>query len=149
MNKVEAAIEETCRFLERYTQSESWKADPDGFASDMRATIEEVEGSDLPDGAKNLATWALYEQTKKRRRGKPTRKYRNMAIQLAAMRLVTRGYRPTRNESTRGRASASSIVRQALDRLGETMAEKSINAVVAKACRDAAEMPEFFRDVLK
>jgi hypothetical protein len=88
------AIEDTRRLLEPYVQDASWKADPDGFACDMRATIQEVEESNLADWAMNLAVWALFEQTKKRR-SKPTRSYRDMALQLAAARLVARGYMPT------------------------------------------------------
>jgi hypothetical protein len=109
-------------------------ADADGFASDMRATIEEVEASNLPDWAKNFAIWALLEQTKKPRgKGRPTRRTRDNAIRSAARRLVVRGYGPTRNEATYDRASASSIIHQALQRLGERrLEEKSINAIVMK-----------------
>jgi hypothetical protein len=128
--KSEAAIEDTCRYLERYIQAESWRADPDGFASDLRATIDEIERSDLEEWAKNFAIFALLERTKKRR-GKPTQRYRDRAIQEAAIRLVMRGYKPTRNEATL-RDSASSIIHQALRGLGETLQEKSINAIVGK-----------------
>src|SRR5215831_6558638 len=85
-DQVEAAIEDTCQFLEGYMQSETWKADPDGFASDCRAAIDEVEASNLPDWAKTFAVVALLKQTKKRRR-KPTRHNRDDAIRRAAMRL--------------------------------------------------------------
>jgi hypothetical protein len=146
--EVEADIEDTRRFLKGYMESESWKADSDGFAGDMRATIAEVEVSNMPDWAKTFARFALLQQTTKRR-GKPKRSYRNMAIELAAMRLVVRGYMATRNEVTRDRDSVSSIIHQALQRLGEKMSEKSINAVIADSCRDALKHPDFFRDVLK
>jgi hypothetical protein len=124
----EAAIEETRRLLEGYMP---FKPDPDGRACDMRATIDVVEGSDMPEWAKNLAIWALFQQTKKRR-GKPTMGGRDMAIQIAKRRLIARGYTPTRNDATRDRASASSIIHQALRRLGVRMEEKRINAVVLK-----------------
>jgi hypothetical protein len=127
----EAAIEETCRDLKSYTQSESWRADPDVFASSSRAAIDEVEESNLPDWAKNYAIVALLEQTKKRRH-KPTRSYRDHAIQNVAIKLVMQGYKPTRNDVTRDKDSASSIICQALRRLGENLSEKSINAIVAK-----------------
>jgi hypothetical protein len=127
----DTAIADTYRFLERYMQSDSWKADPDGFACDNRAAIDEVEASKLPDWAKNFGISALLEQTKKRR-GKPTRRYRDVAIREAAMRLVSRGYKPTRNDVTRDRDSASSVICQALGHLGEKISEKSINAVVMK-----------------
>ena len=127
----EAAIEETCRDLKSYTQSESWRADTDVFASSSRAAIDEVEESNLPDWAKNYAIVALLEQTKKRRH-KPTRSYRDHAIQNVAIKLVMQGYKPTRNDVTRDKDSASSIICQALRRLGEKLSEKSINAIVAK-----------------
>jgi hypothetical protein len=110
---------------------------PDGFAYDCPAAIDEVEASNLPDWAK---TWAIYAlsraaQTRKRK-GKPTRRNRNEAIRSAAIKLVMRGYKPTRNDVTRDRDSASSIIHQALRRLGEKMSEKSINAIVAKVGAD-------------
>jgi hypothetical protein len=130
-DQVEADIEDTRRFLKRYVESESWKADPDGRASDMHATIEEVEASNLSDWAKDFAISALLEQSKKRRARKPTRNYRDRAIREAASRLVmTQGYKLTRNDVTRHIASAASIIHQALNRLGEKLSEKSINAVV-------------------
>jgi hypothetical protein len=146
--EVEADIEDTCRFFKGYMQSKSWKADPDASASDNSAAIDEVKASNLPDWAKTFAVLALLEQAKKRR-GKPKRSFRNMAIELAAMRLVLRGYMATRNDETRDKDSASSIIHQALHRLGGKMSEKSINAVIAGACRDALKHPDFFRDVLK
>jgi hypothetical protein len=132
-DRVEADIEDTRRFLKGYVESEAWKADPDGFAGDSRAAIAEVEVSNLPDWLKNLAFLALWEQTKKRRARKPTRRIRDSAIREAASRLVmTRGYKLTRNDVTRDRASAASIIHQTLNRLGEKLSEKSINAVVLK-----------------
>ena len=125
----ETAIEDTCRFLERHMQSESWMADPDIRASDMRATADEIEASNLPDYAKHYAIFAVLEQTKKRR-GKPTRSHRDDAIRRVAIKLVMQGYKPTRNDVTRDRASAASIIYEALRRLGEKMSEKSINAVL-------------------
>ena len=132
VDQVEADIEDTLRFLERHLQSESWKADPDGRACDGRAAIDEVGASNLPDWAKKMAIWALLKQTKNRTARKPTRHVRDDAIRQAAFRLVTRGYKPTRNDVTRDRTSAASIIHQALNRLGEKMSEKSINAVVLK-----------------
>jgi hypothetical protein len=145
IDPAEAAIEDTCRFLKGYMQSETWKADPDGFACDSRAAIDEVKASNLPEWAKTFAVLALFEQTKKRR-GKPTRHYRNSALEKAAARLVMRGYKPTRNEATR-RDSASSIISEALRRLEVNISEKQINAIVRNAgefARDAARI----RDVL-
>jgi hypothetical protein len=131
VDQVEADIEDTRRFLKGYVESETWKADPDGFAGDSRVAIEEVEVSNLPDWAKNLAILALWEQTKRRRSRKPTRRVRDRVIREAASRLVmTQGYKLTRNDVTRNTASAASIIQQALNRLGEKLSEKSINAVV-------------------
>jgi hypothetical protein len=135
--EVEADIVDTRRFLKDHVESESWNADPDGRASNMHATIDEVEASNLPDWAKDAALWALLEQTKKRPARKPTRHRRDHTIQEAAARLViTRGYKPTRNDVTRGTASAASIIHQALDRLGEKLSEKSINAIVTRGGAD-------------
>ena len=149
---VEAAIEGTRRFLEGYVQSESWKADADGYACDLRATMDEIAESNMPDWAQHLALRVLFEQTKKRR-VKPTRSYRNMALELAAARLVLRGYAPTRNDETRHRESASSIICKALDLLDVKMREKQINSIVHDAgvlarCF-AVIRDEFGCDVLK
>jgi hypothetical protein len=132
----EAAIEDTCRFLESRMESEYWRADPDGFACDMHATADEIRLSNLPDYAKHYAIFAVLEQTKKRR-GKPTRSHRDHAIRNVAIKLVMQGYKPTRNDVTRGKDSASSIICQALRRLGEKLSEKSINAIVAKIPADS------------
>lgn len=143
----ETDIEDTCRFLERYMP---WNARADDSHPDSRMAIEEVAASNLPDWAKNLSIFALLK-LKHRRKGRPGPPAgRDMAIQLAAMRLVSRGYKPTRNDATFDRASASSIIHEALQRLGETgPSEKSINGIIADACRDALNHPDFFRDVLK
>jgi hypothetical protein len=123
------AIEDTRRFLEGYMKSELWKADRDPFASVMRETIKVIERSNSPDWAKNFAAWALSEQAKKRS-AKPTRHHRDEVIGFAALRLVGRGYLPTRNDVMRHRASASSIICEALHLLGEKTTEKRINAVL-------------------
>jgi hypothetical protein len=130
-NPAEAAIEDTRQFLERYMDSETWRADHDIFWADMHATADEIRLSNLPDYAKHYAIFAVLEQAKKRR-GKPTRSYRDHAIQSVAIKLVMQGYKPTRNDVTRDKDSASSIICQALRRLGEKLSEKSINAIVAK-----------------
>jgi len=134
--ELEADIEDTRRFLKGYVESETWEADADWHASQMHSAIAEVEISNLPDWAKNSAILALLERAKKRRPGKPTRSRRDGAIHLAAARLVGRGYKPTRNDVMRNRDSASSIIHQALQRLGEKLSEKSINAIMAKVGDD-------------
>ena len=144
----ETAIEDTCRFLERHMQSESWMADPDIRASDMRATADEIEASNLPDYAKHYAIFAVLEQTKKRR-GKPTRSHRDDAIRRVAIKLVMQGYKPTRNDVTRDKDSASSIICQALRRLGEKLSEKSINAIVAKNSRSLLHQAQGVARILR
>jgi hypothetical protein len=155
-SKVEAVIEDTRRFLEGYVQSESWKTDADGYACDLRATMGEIAESNMPDWAKNFAILVLFEQTKKRRKKptRPTRHYRNMALELAAARLVMQGYKPTRNDETRHRESASSIICKALELLDvEIILEKQINAIVRGASDTARHFAlirdEFGCDVLK
>jgi hypothetical protein len=130
--EVEADIEDTRRFLQGYMEHEYWNADSDDRADWCRAAIDHVSISNMPDWAKKFAIEALLEQTKKRR-GKPKRSWRDRIIWDAAIRLVIRGYRLTRNDVTRDRASAASIIHHALNRLGEKMSEKSINAVVKGA----------------
>jgi hypothetical protein len=145
-------IEETCRFLKGCMESESWRADPDGRAYDIHAAIDEVEASNLPDWAKTTAIFALLKLTKKRPARKPTRRNRDNAIREAAIKLVMRGYKPTRNDVTRDRDSASSIIHQALRRLGEKMSEKSINAVMTKLSADhliKQKVPPAFMEYLR
>ena len=128
VDPVEADIEDTRRFLKGFMEYEYWNADPARYnTADIRAVME----SNLPDRVKNSAIYALWEQTLKRRgKGKPKRSWRDAKIRCAAVRLVILGYKPTRNDATRDRPSAASIIQQALHRLGEKMSEKSINAVV-------------------
>jgi len=148
VDPAEADIEETCGFLKRYMP---WKADPDGFASDMRAAAGEVEASNMPEWAKNVAIAALFRPANKRRGRPRSSSNRNGAIRLAAIRLVTRGYLPTRNETT-CRASASSIVCEALHHLGEKISEKQIDALVADlqdVVKADPDTQRFYRDVLK
>jgi hypothetical protein len=130
---IEAAIEDTRRFLGPYVRSEAWQADPPSneLMYDLREKIREVEAMDdlSAEWTKNFVIWKLLEQTKKRRR-KPTRFYRDCAIREAAGRLVLQGYEPTRNEATQ-KDSASSIIWNALRRLGERrLTEKQINSIV-------------------
>jgi hypothetical protein len=138
VDPIEADIEDTRRFLKGCMESETWKADPDERAAWMRTTIYAVEASNLEDWAKTFAISALLKQTEKRPARKPTRYERDHAIREAAWRLVvTRGYKPTRNDVTRDRDSASSIIHQALNRLGEKkLAEKSINGIVMRGGAD-------------
>jgi hypothetical protein len=131
--KVEAAIEETCRFLEIKMGYDYWERDPDSSLSpDIWAAIREIAFSNLSYRTKNVAQQALFEQTKKRSK-KPTRQFRDNALRVAADILVAQGYNPTRNEATDGWESASSIIHQALKRLGEKkLKEKQINTIVLK-----------------
>jgi hypothetical protein len=114
VDPAEADIEETCGFLKRYMP---WKADPDGFASDMRAAAGEVEASNMPEWAKNVAIAALFRPANKRRGRPRSSSNRNGAIRLAAIRLVTRGYLPTRNETTcRARRIAANIAKSVTEK---------------------------------
>jgi hypothetical protein len=128
---LEAAIEEMRRFLQPFVNMDYWNADPPDGGAPIWAAIKEIAFSDLSNRAKNLAQEALFEQTKKRQ-SKPTRQYRDNALQVAAGILVVQGYNPTRNDETDHRESASSIIHQALRRLGVNMKEKHINAIVLK-----------------
>ena len=74
-------------------------ADPDIRASDMRATADEIEASNLPDYAKHYAIFAVLEQTKKRR-GKPTRS--RSQGERPARRCIREIQRQTENNSRSG-----------------------------------------------
>ena len=124
-------------FLELFRQrGDAWAADPDGYASDLGAGLEQIENSsDLEDWVKTLA-WKPFQDAMKKRRHKPTRMNRDMALYLAAKRLVAEhGISRTRNDATRDRTdrqSAGSIICEALKRLGEPLTEKQVNAIVLK-----------------
>jgi hypothetical protein len=108
--EVEAAIEETSRFLQSYVQDDAWKGASNitGPAADMDAAVYEIERSALPDWAKNLVVWACLHQKKKsagagRRRtiatrrssGPPFGSWIGMATsQLAMRRRVIESRRP-------------------------------------------------------
>ena len=129
--EVEAAIEATRQILESYVQSRMWKADPDSRAIDLRNALSEIERSPLPERVKLHVRGPLVEAMKKRR-GKPTLHFRDCGITTAAIPLIERGYSPTRNDATRHKESASSIVCEALRRLNKPMKEKQINPIVLK-----------------
>ncbi len=129
---VETAIEEARCLLKGHMESGPWKADPDRMAFAMRETIRDVEERDMPDYMKGRAKLGLSELAKKRRK-KPTRHYRDMAIQLVARRLRASGYALTRNDETKGHDSASSIICKALRLLDEQLSEKQVNAILGKS----------------
>jgi hypothetical protein len=129
--EVEAAIEDTYRFLEPHVSRLAWAADPDRDAIKLLNAFEEIENSSLPKWVKLRVREPLVKAMRKRH-GKPKRRFRDFTIAAAANRLIARGYDATRNDATRHTQSASSIVRQALRRLGVTMKEKQINTIVLK-----------------
>jgi hypothetical protein len=138
---VEAAVEETRRFLEPYVRSPTWAADPDGLASDMGAALEVIENCEaLPDWVRLFAWRAMHPQTKRRSK-KPTRRFRNMALRMAAARLLARGYDWSRNDETRHVESASSIIHEALKRLGvKKMKEKQVTNIVLSTNPEIREL---------
>jgi hypothetical protein len=129
---VEAAIEETRALLEPRVNTRLWKRDHDAHADRLRIVLLEIERSPLSKGVKLYVRGSLLEDMKKRRRGKPTLHFRDASISAVAIPLLEQGYDPTRNDETRYKESASSIIREALRRLGVTMEEKTINAIVLK-----------------
>lgn len=133
--EAERLIEETRRFLEPYVRGAAWAADPDDYACDVRAALEVIDNSNMPEWARNMAWVVMLPRTGKRR-GKPTRRYRDMALRMATERLTGRGYLRSRNEATRQWESAASIIAAALARLGERMTEKQVSAIVLKYSRD-------------
>jgi hypothetical protein len=134
---VEGAIEEIRRFLEQCVTHEQWQADTDGYSSDMIAAFWEIESSNLPDWAKALAQRAVHEQTKKRR-SKPTRRWRDTVLGMAANSPILRRYQRSRNDETYDAPSRASIIYEALRRLGklDKLNEKRITAIVLEHCRN-------------
>jgi len=130
--EVEAAIEETRALLEPRVNTRSWKRDHDSHAIRLRNALLEIERSPLSKGVKLRVRGPLLEAMKKRRRGAPTLHFRDCSIAAVAIPLIEQGYDPTRNDETRYKESASSLIREALRRLGVTMEEKTINAIVLK-----------------
>jgi hypothetical protein len=140
--EVEAAIEDTRQFLEPYVQSESWKADPAPKGADALFKFE-IQGK-LEPAVESIVLSALREQLK--RKTKPTRNYRDTAIQIAAARLVSQGYERSRNDEMRHTESASSIICQALRRLGEKkIKERTIKDIVLVFDRKAYTLIDAFR----
>jgi hypothetical protein len=134
--EVEAAIEETRQFLEPHVNTAFWAADPDPRLEDIFMAIEQIWSAPLPEKTKVLAREALLWEMQKRRK-KPTRRYRDRFLCMAAQRLVPR-YRLSRNDETIDTESASSIIQKALARLGETgLAEKQVKDIVLKKPRGA------------
>ncbi len=128
--EVEAAIEETRRFLEPRVRDPSWKGDPLPARWKMNFALIEIERSSLPDFVKSIARSAILKAMHQGKRdSKPTRWYRYEAICAAAERLTPR-YHLTRNEATKDKQSACGIVWQALRRLDVKMTEKRINEIV-------------------
>ena len=130
--EVEAAIEETRALLEPRVNTRSWKRDHDSHAIRLRNALLEIERSPLSKWVKLCVRGPLLKAMKKRRHGKPTLHFRDCSIAAVAIPLLEQGYDPTRNDETRYKESASSIIREALRRLGVTMAEKTINAIVLR-----------------
>jgi hypothetical protein len=130
--EAEAAIEETRALLEPRVSTRSWKGDHDSRAILLRNALLDIEGAALSKSVKLRVRGPLLEHMKKRRRGAPTLHFRDCSIAAVAIPLLEQGYGPTRNDGTRYKESASSIIREALRRLGVTVAEKTINAIVLK-----------------
>jgi hypothetical protein len=126
----EAAIEFTCQWLKCFVQSDHWEADP---ARDLWPAIRLITTSNLPESTKSLAREMLSKSHSK----KPTRQYRDRALGIAASLLVSQGYFPTRNDGTTLKESASSIICEALLRLGVKMEEKTINNIILKVLKKA------------
>ncbi len=127
--EVEAAIEEARRFLEPCVSSPSWRADLDRQMITLYDAHIWIDAGSLPQWVKDCVREPLFRAMLKRK-AKPTRRYRNHSIHLAACRLNKYGYHLTRNEEPRDKESAASIIRKALARLGVRMSEKQINAIV-------------------
>lgn len=132
--EVEAAIEETRQFLERDVSADLWAGDQDPRHGALLKAIAEIRGSSLSEKTKLLAD-DLFVKAMRKRSKKPTRRWRDFALWVAAQRLVPR-YRLSRNDETFHTQSATSIVQQALTRLGVTMTEKQLKDIVLKKKSD-------------
>jgi hypothetical protein len=130
--EIEAAIEETRALLEPRVNTRSWSRDHDSQAIVLRNALLEIERGPLSKWVKPCVRGPLLKAMKKRRRGAPTLHFRDCSIAAVAIPLLEQDYNPTRNDETRYKESASSIIREALRRLGVMMEEKRINAIVLK-----------------
>ena len=128
--EIKAAIEGTRQFLAPYVRNEYWKADPNPHVEGARWLIKTTIEGKFPPSLESVATSALLEQANNKRKNKPTLNYRNEALQMAAGRLVSQGYDRSRNDEMRHKESASSIIHQALRRLGDETEEKTIKDIV-------------------
>ena len=132
--EVEAAIEETRKFLERDVSADLWAGDRDPRHGDLLKAIAEIGSSSLSEKTKLLAG-DLFVKAMRKRSKKPTRQWRDVVLWVAAQRLVPR-YHLSRNDETFHTESATSIVQQALARLGVTMTEKQLKDIVLKKKSD-------------
>jgi hypothetical protein len=128
--EVEAAIEETRLFLEPAVRSHLWKGDPERRQINLMRALN-VIAKNLPPEVYQATREPLLKAAKKRTH-KPRLYFRDCVIAGAASRLIPR-YLPSRNDATEHVEAASSIVRRALRRLGETTPrEKTIKKIVLK-----------------
>lgn len=97
------------------------------------AMLREIARARLQEGLPpNLADYiakVLADQRRPDRRGRPRSFDRDVWIYYAVEDIKRRDFKPTRNEATEQRESASSIVAAALKELGVTMPEKSIERI--------------------
>ena len=128
---VEAAIEDTRRYLEGRVTRSNWKADPPPLAGDWRVAIDVIRSSPRLTQRQKLCVYDALFKAMRKRSSKPTRNIRDIFLAIAAGRLAPR-YRPSRNDETRDRESAGSIIREALKRLGVRMTERQIKDIVLK-----------------
>lgn len=128
---LDVAIEETVRFLIPCMRHSYWKGEK--FCTELWWLIglEEIQKSSLPEWLKDHVCELM---VKTRPRKKPTRSYRDSRIVEAANRLKSYyGYELTRNDARRDVESASSIIREALRRLGVKMAESTIKEIIVNS----------------
>jgi hypothetical protein len=125
----EAATEDTRRLLEPIVRTKIWEADFDHQAKEIFQALFWLE-EHAPDWVKAAVREPLLKAARKRSK-KPTRHSRDIAIACAARRLRPR-YLPSRNDETKHIEAASSIIYEALRRLGVEMEEKTIKGIVLK-----------------
>jgi hypothetical protein len=99
----EWAIEFTRQFLEPRVNYIDWRGDPGRKAIALHDALMEIENRSLSEGAKVLVRKLIIDEMKKRRRGQPTRRFRDLSLAKAARRLMNQGYNPSRNDEMRDR----------------------------------------------
>jgi len=132
----ETAIEHVRSYLEPFVHENGLGADPDPYGVKIGMAFMHIE-KNSPQWVVDAVRDSLLKAMNKRTR-RPSYSNRDSLIAFAAVDLTRRYklYKLTRNDGTQNIDSASSIIVEALRRLGVTMKEKTINEIILKHQKD-------------